>query len=81
LELARHTYAARLFSKDACWGQDGTQLPPGLTSESQRIVTTEFTKYGEQRFSWFWKASNDWIPDLDNGGSGMITLQQMLMQY
>ena len=53
----------------------------GLTSEAQRIVTTEFTKYGDKRFSWFWKSSNDWIPDLDNGGSGMITLQQMLMQY
>jgi hypothetical protein len=53
----------------------------GLTSEAQRIVTTEFTNYGEQRFSWFWKSKNDWIPDLDNGGSGMITLQQMLIQF
>lgn len=82
LELARRTYAARLFPQAACWGQDGTQASAlGLTSEAQRIVTTEFTKYGEQRFSWFWKSSNDWIPDLDNGGSGMITLQQMLMQW
>jgi len=82
LELGRRTYAARLFRQDACWGQDGTQAATlGLTSEAQRIVRTEFTKYGEQRFSWFWKSSNDWIPDLDNGGSGMITLQQMLMQY
>jgi hypothetical protein len=81
-ELARRTYAARLFPQDACWGQDGTQAAAlGLTSEAQRIVTTEFTKYGDKRFSWFWKSSNDWIPDLDNGGSGMITLQQMLMQY
>jgi len=29
---------------------------------------------------WFWKPSHDWIPDLDNGGSGMITLQEMLLQ-
>jgi alpha-L-fucosidase 2 len=34
----------------------------------------------DQRFSWFWKPAHDWIPDLDNGGDGMITLQNMLMQ-
>lgn len=82
LELARRTYAARLFPQNTCWGQDGTQASAlGLTSEARRMVTAEFTNYGHQRFSWFWKSGNDWIPDLDNGGSGMITLQQMLMQY
>jgi hypothetical protein len=69
LELAWRTYAARLFPQDSCWGQDGTQASAlGLTSGAQRIVTSEFTNYGEQRFSWFWKSKNDWIPDLDNGG-------------
>jgi len=33
-----------------------------------------------QRFQWFWKAGTTIFPDLDNGGSGMITLQEMLMQ-
>jgi alpha-L-fucosidase 2 len=81
LELARRTYTARLFPQDDCWGQDGTQAAAlGLTSEAQRVVTSEFTKYGRHRFSWFWRSSHDWIPDLDNGGSGMITLQEMLMQ-
>ena len=36
--------------------------------------------YGDERFQWFWRPEHDWIPDLDNGGSGMITLQAMLMQ-
>ena len=52
----------------------------GLTAEAQKAVTSEFTAFGGQRFVWFWRAGHDWIPDLDNGGSGMITLQQMLMQ-
>ena len=29
---------------------------------------------------WFWSKNSDWIPDMDNGGAGMITLQLMLMQ-
>ncbi|MGH7976932.1 MAG: DUF5703 domain-containing protein [Limisphaerales bacterium] len=81
LKLARNTFAARLFPQDTCWGQDGTQAAIlGLTSEAQKVVSAEFTDYGDERFPWFWKAGHDWIPDLDNGGSGMITLQNMLMQ-
>lgn len=81
LEVARNTFAARLFPQDTCWGQDGTQAAIlGLTREAQKVVISEFTDYGGQRYHWFWKAGNDWIPDLDDGGSGMITLQLMLMQ-
>jgi hypothetical protein len=81
LDLAQHTFAARLFHFNTCWGQDGTQAAVlGLTNEAQKVAVTEFTDYGTQRFRWFWKAGGDWIPDLDNGGSGMITLQMMLMQ-
>jgi hypothetical protein len=81
LELARNTFAARKFPQATCWGQDGTQSAVlGLTDVAQKAVTSEFTNYGEQRFKWFWKAAHDWIPDLDNGGSGMITLQLMLIQ-
>jgi len=81
LKLAQDTFAARLFHQDTCWGQDGTQAAVlGLTDEAKKAVIAEFTNYGGQRFSWFWSARNDWIPDLDNGGSGMITLQLMLMQ-
>ncbi len=81
LDLAQATYAARIYPQNTCWGQDGTESAVlGLTAEAQKAATHEFTDYGEQRFSWFWKAGHDWIPDLDNGGSGMITLQLMLMQ-
>jgi hypothetical protein len=81
LKLAQDTFAARLFREDTCWGQDGTESAVlGLTRDAKKAATAEFTDYGEQRFPWFWKAGHDWIPDLDNGGSGMITLQLMLMQ-
>ncbi len=81
LALARHTFAARRFPFATCWGQDGTESAVlGLTTDAQRVAISEFTDYGDQRFRWFWKAGGDWIPDLDNGGSGMITLQLMLMQ-
>ncbi len=81
LILSRHTFSARLFPQDTCWGQDGPQAATlGLTEVAKTTAIHEFTNYGDQRFQWFWKAGHDWIPDLDNGGSGMITLQLMLMQ-
>lgn len=81
LDLALATFVARLYPQDTCWGQDGTQAAVlGLTDVARKASISEFTAYGDQRFSWFWKPEHDWIPDLDNGGSGMITLQLMLMQ-
>ena len=81
LDLARATFNARLFPQSTCWGQDGTQgAILGLTEVARRVVTDEFTAYGDEHFQWFWRPNHDWIPDLDNGGSGMITLQSMLMQ-
>lgn len=81
LELARNTFAARRSPQNTCWGQDGTQAATlGLTSVAQKAAIAEFTNYGDQRFEWFWKPAHDYIPDLDNGGDGMITLQLMLMQ-
>jgi hypothetical protein len=81
LGLARDTFAARLFPFDRCWGQDGPQAAVlGITERAQKAAIDEFTDYGDERFLWFWKAGGDWIPDLDNGGTGMLTLQLMLMQ-
>jgi len=81
LELALNTFAARRFPQNTCWGQDGTQASIlGLTDVAKKAAIAEFTNYGNERFPWFWRADHDWIPDFDNGGSGMITLQNMLMQ-
>jgi len=81
LQMARDTYAARLFPFNYCWGQDGEEAALlGLTGEAQKAVLREFTSYGHQQFPWFWSKNSDWIPDMDNGGAGMETLQFMLMQ-
>lgn len=81
LKLARDTFAARLFPFAKCWGQDGMEAALlGLTDEAKKVVITEFTSYGGQRFQWFWSKNSDWIPDMDNGGAGMMTLQLMLLQ-
>lgn len=73
LRLARDTYNARRFPMSKGWGQDGTQAAVlGLTNEAQRVAVSEFTAYGRQQFRWFW--------DPECGGSGMITLQLMMMQ-
>jgi alpha-L-fucosidase 2 len=81
LGLATDTYEARLFPFGKCWGQDGMEAAIlGLTSEAKKVVLQEFTSYGNQQFPWFWSKNSDWIPDMDNGGAGMMTLQLMLMQ-
>ncbi len=81
LQLARNTFAARLHPFGKCWGQDGIQAAMlGLTGEAKKSLLQEFTSYGNQRFKWFWSKNSDWIPDMDNGGAGMLTLQRMIMQ-
>ena len=82
LDLARNTFAARRFPFNTCWGQDGPQAAVlGLTAVAKKAAIAELTDYGDERFSWFWKAGGDWIPDLDDGGTGMITLELMLTQF
>jgi alpha-L-fucosidase 2 len=81
LAMARDTYQARIHPLAKCWGQDGIHAALlGLTDEAKGVVFEEFTGYGNQRFPWFWSKNRDWIPDMDNGGAGMSTLQLMLMQ-
>jgi alpha-L-fucosidase 2 len=81
LDLARTTFAARRFPDDICWGQDGPQSAVlGLTGVAKKSITDGFTAYGRQHFQWFWGSGHDWTPDLDDGGTGMMTLQLMLLQ-
>jgi hypothetical protein len=81
LKMARDTFLARIFPFGKCWGQDGIHAALlGLTGEAKQSLLEEFTSYGSQRFPWFWSKNSDWIPDMDNGGAGMLTLQFMLMQ-
>ena len=80
LGLARDTFKARLFHMAHCWGQDGLDSAVlGLTDSARKAAVEELTFFGSQQFPWFWKKS-DWIPDMDDGGAGIATLQLMLMQ-
>jgi hypothetical protein len=83
LEVALNTFEARKHKTIRhCWWQHGIWAAHlGLTDQARYYLLGKFTSLdGRQRFPAFWKAGPDWVPDMDNGGAGMITLQSMLLQ-
>ncbi len=68
------------FRSHVGWKQDlifAARL--GLTEEAARLTTLKLKNSG-RRFPAFWGPGFDWTPDHNWGGSGMIGLQEMLMQ-
>jgi hypothetical protein len=62
------------------WHQDAIFCARlGLTNEAAAI-TIQKLRDSERRFPTFWGPGHDWVPDHNWGGSGMIGLQEMLMQ-
>lgn len=62
------------------WHQDAIFCARlGLTQEAAAI-TIKKLQDSERRFPTFWGPGHDWVPDHNWGGSGMIGLQEMLMQ-
>ena len=62
------------------WKQDNIFAARlGLTDDAARITTLKLKNSG-RRFPAFWGPGFDWTPDHNWGGSGMIGLQEMLMQ-
>ncbi len=62
------------------WHQDAIFCARlGLTVEAAAI-TIKKLQDSERRFPTFWGPGHDWVPDHNWGGSGMIGLQEMLMQ-
>ncbi len=51
----------------------------GLTAEAARLSILKLQDSG-RRFPAFWGPGFDWVPDHNWGGSGMIGLQEMLLQ-
>jgi len=51
----------------------------GLTDEAKQLTLSKL-KNAERRFPTFWGPGFDWVPDHNWGGSGMIGLQEMLLQ-
>ncbi|MBE7169426.1 MAG: hypothetical protein INR73_02485 [Williamsia sp.] len=62
------------------WRQDNIFAARlGLTEEAAQLNTQKM-KDGPNRFPAFWGPGYDWTPDHNWGGSGMIGLQEMLLQ-
>ncbi len=60
--------------------QDGIQFARmGMTKEAADYNTKKLQD-SKRRFPTFWGPGHDWVPDHNWGGSGMIGLQEMLLQ-
>ncbi|MBR1547941.1 MAG: hypothetical protein IJ637_04375 [Prevotella sp.] len=84
IEVARRTYEADSlalkFRSHVGWKQDAIWAAClGLTDEAMRLTGMKLGD-GPHRFPAFWGPGYDWTPDHNWGGSGMIALQEMLMQ-
>lgn len=68
------------FRSHRGWKQDNIWAARlGLTEEAWRLTALKLQN-SERRFPAFWGPGFDWVPDHNWGGSGMIGLQEMLMQ-
>lgn len=84
LDTAVNTYRldtfAHKFRSHIGWKQDNIFAARlGLTDEALRLTKAKLAN-GAFRFPAFWGPGFDWTPDHNWGGSGMIGLQEMLMQ-
>jgi hypothetical protein len=86
LETAINTYlydpeAVKFRAKpDIGWNQYAIWAARlGLTDEAKKGVIKKLENSG-RRFPAFWGSDFNWIPDNDWGGTGMIALQEMLLQ-
>lgn len=84
LDLALNTWKydsdAVRFRSHAGWKQDNIFAARlGLTDEAARLTLLKLKDSG-RRFPAFWGPGFDWTPDHNWGGTGMIGLQEMLLQ-
>ncbi|MEA3480101.1 MAG: DUF5703 domain-containing protein [Bacteroidota bacterium] len=62
------------------WHQDGIQFARMGMADEAGAYNTKKLQDSPRRFPTFWGPGHDWVPDHNWGGSGMIGLQEMLMQ-
>ncbi|WP_242696423.1 DUF5703 domain-containing protein [Longitalea luteola] len=76
----KHDTDAIKFRSHVGWKQDNIFAARlGLTDEALQLTTRKLKNSG-RRFPAFWGPGYDWTPDHNWGGSGMIGLQEMLLQ-
>ena len=82
LHIFRNTWRHGEFRKDMVqsWHQDGIFLARmGMTDAAMNFNSRKLDD-SPRRFPTFWGPGHDWVPDHNWGGSGMLGLQEMLMQ-
>ncbi len=82
MQVFRDSYRLGTFRKGnvVSWHQDGIFFARmGMTKEAADFNTRKLDD-SPRRFPTFWGPGHDWVPDHNWGGSGMIGLQEMLMQ-
>ncbi len=84
LETALNTWKydsdALKFRSHIGWKQDNIfSARLGLTDEAAKYNTLKMAN-SDRRFPAFWGPGFDWVPDHNWGGSGMIGMQEMLLQ-
>jgi hypothetical protein len=84
LEVAQNTYFldedVLRFRSHIGWKQDNIMAARlGLTDEATKYTLLKMANSG-RRFPAFWGPGFDWVPDHNWGGSGMIGMQDMLLQ-
>ncbi len=68
------------FRSHVGWKQDNIWAARlGLTEEAWKLTSLKLQN-SARRFPAFWGPGFDWVPDHNWGGSGMIGLQEMLLQ-
>ncbi|MFN8253976.1 MAG: DUF5703 domain-containing protein [Ferruginibacter sp.] len=80
LNTWRYDTLALKFRSHVGWKQDNIWAARlGLTEEAWKLNELKMQNSG-RRFPAFWGPGFDWVPDHNWGGSGMIGMQEMLMQ-
>ncbi len=84
LEIAQNTWYydsdLQKFRSHVGWKQDNILAARlGLTEEAAKYNLLKMANSG-RRFPAFWGPGFDWVPDHNWGGSGMIGMQEMLLQ-
>ena len=84
LEIALNTWKhdtdAIKFRSHIGWKQDNIfSARLGLTQEAKKYNLLKMAN-SDRRFPAFWGPGFDWVPDHNWGGSGMIGMQEMLLQ-
>ncbi|MCP5537860.1 MAG: hypothetical protein H7A51_16705 [Akkermansiaceae bacterium] len=82
IDTFRNTWKHGRFPKNIVksWHQDGIfYARMGMTREASNYNVQKL-KNSPRRYPTFWGPGHDWVPDHNWGGSGMIGLQEMIMQ-